>query len=121
MIPVTDRMAFLERRDRRLLRVAAVVGLIVAWEGAGRWGLIRPVFLPRTLGVLEEGVRMVASGEIFGHLAASLFRIVTGFALGSLAGFAGGIALGFFQTAGAVGTPIINALFPIPKIALPPS
>ncbi len=120
VIPVANRMAFLERRDRRLLRVAAVAGLVVAWEALGRSGVIRPVFLPPPLAVLEEGVRMVASGEIFGHLAASLFRIFAGFALGSLAGIVAGIAIGFFQTAEAVGTPVINALFPIPKIALLP-
>ena len=120
VIPVTNRMAFLERGDRRLLSVAAVAGLILAWEAVGRSGVVRPVFLPPPLAVLDEGWRMVASGEIFGHLGASLFRILTGFALGSLAGICAGVALGFFRTAEAVGTPIINALFPIPKIALLP-
>jgi NitT/TauT family transport system permease protein len=120
VIPVTNRMGFLERRDRRLLRVAAVAGLVLAWEALGRSGLVRTVFLPPPLAVLGEGARMVAGGEIFGHLAASLTRILAGFALGSLAGIAAGIAIGVFQAAEAVGAPIINALFPIPKIALLP-
>ncbi len=120
VIPVTNRMAFLERRDRRLLSVAALAGLIVAWEALGRSGVIRPVFLPPPLAVVDEGWRMLVSGEIFAHLGASLFRILTGFVLGSVAGICVGIALGFFETAEAVGTPIINALFPIPKIALLP-
>ncbi len=120
VIPVTNRMAFLERRDRRLLSVAAVAGLIVAWEVLGRSGVVRPVFLPPPLAVVDEGWRMLASGEIFAHIGASLFRILTGFVLGSMAGICAGIALGFFETAQAVGTPIINALFPIPKIALLP-
>jgi NitT/TauT family transport system permease protein len=120
MIPVTNRMAFTERRDRRLLSVVALVGLLAGWEALCRVGVVRPVFLPAPLAVLDEGIRMVASGDLLGHIGASLGRLAAGFALGSLAGIAAGIALGFFETAEAVGTPIINALFPIPKIALLP-
>ena len=54
------------------------------------------------------------------HVAASLKRLVTGFVVGGAAGIAVGVAVGFFSVAEAVGTPVIAATFPIPKIALLP-
>jgi NitT/TauT family transport system permease protein len=78
------------------------------------------LFLPSPLGVLAELTDMVRSGEIAVHLAASLQRLALGFALGALAGVAVGVAVGFFSMAEAVGSPLIAATFPIPKIALLP-
>src|SRR6185369_14315824 len=51
---------------------------------------------------------------------ASLKRLVLGFAVGAGAGVVVGVAVGFFSIAEAVGTPVIAATFPIPKIALLP-
>ncbi len=63
---------------------------------------------------------MVSSGELLRHVVASLVRLGLGFAIGALAGIAVGVAVGFFSLAEAVGTPVIAATFPIPKIALLP-
>ena len=119
-IPVTDRTRFLRRPEYRALRVAALAGLVVLWEGLARAGLVPVLFLPPPLGVLREGWEMAASGELLTHLGASLQRLLVGFAVGALAGVAVGVTVGFFAVADAVGAPIIAATFPIPKIALLP-
>ena len=119
-IPVEDRTRFLQRRDHRLLRVAALLGLFVLWEAFARLGWVPVLFLPSPVGVLREGWDMLVSGEIAVHVAASLRRLVLGFVLGGVLGVVVGVTVGFFSIAEAVGTPLIAATFPIPKIALLP-
>jgi NitT/TauT family transport system permease protein len=119
-IPVAHRAAFLARREHRALRVAALLGLLAAWEAVARIGWVPVLFLPSPLGVLGEGWDMLRSGELAGHVAASLWRLLLGFAVGAALGVGVGIAVGFFAVGEAVGTPLIAATFPIPKIALLP-
>jgi ABC-type nitrate/sulfonate/bicarbonate transport system permease component len=119
-VPVEHRTAFLERREHPVLRVAAVVGLVVAWELFTRIGWVPALFLPSPLGVVREFADMLRSGELVTHVAASLQRLVAGFVVGAVAGVAVGVTVGFFSLAEAVGTPLIAATFPIPKIALLP-
>ena len=119
-VPVVNRAAFLTRAEHRSLRVVALVGLLVAWEAVARLGWVPVLFLPSPLGVLGEGAEMLRSGELLGHVASSLSRLLLGFAIGAMLGVAVGIAVGFFAVAEAIGTPVIAATFPIPKIALLP-
>src|SRR3546814_11671255 len=63
---------------------------------------------------------LLASGQLFVHIAASLERIVSGWIIGSIAGLAFGLCMGIFVLARSVGLPVVSALFPIPKIALLP-
>ena len=119
-VPVANRTRFLVRREHPLLRVLALVGVLVVWELVARAGWVPVLFLPSPLGVLAEGWDMVVSGELAGHLVASLKRLVLGFVIGGGLGVVVGVAVGFFSVADAVGTPIIAATFPVPKIALLP-
>jgi NitT/TauT family transport system permease protein len=100
--------------------VAALLALLGAWEAAARIGWVPVLFLPSPLGVLGEGWEMLRSGELAAHVAASLTRLLAGFAAGAALGVAVGVAVGSFAMAEAVGTPLIAATFPIPKIALLP-
>ena len=118
--PVLDRAAFLARPEHRVLRVIALLALVAAWEAVARLGWVPVLFLPSPAGVVIEAAEMLRSGELVGHLAASLSRLLLGFAIGAALGVAAGVAVGFFAVAEAVGTPVIAATFPIPKIALLP-
>src|SRR3989442_10668345 len=119
-IAVEDRTGFLRRPDHRLLRLLALVGLVALWELLARIGWVPALFLPSPLGVLREGWEMLVTGEILVHLSASLRRLVLGFAIGGGLGVVVGVTVGFFAVAEAIGTPLIAATFPIPKIALLP-
>jgi NitT/TauT family transport system permease protein len=119
-VAVEDRTAFLRRREHRILRALALVGLVVCWELFTRIGWVPALFLPSPVGVLQELVEMIRSGELLVHLGASLQRLLLGFAAGAGIGVVVGITVGFFSVAEAVGTPLIAATFPIPKIALLP-
>jgi NitT/TauT family transport system permease protein len=115
-----NRARYLTRREHRAVRVLALLGVLVVWEAFARLGWVPVLFLPSPLGVLREGWDMGASGELGGHLASSLKRLALGFALGAGLGVTAGVGVGFFALAEAVGTPLIAATFPIPKIALLP-
>lgn len=119
-IPVDNRAHFLARREHRWLRVTALVALVTLWEAFARAGWVPVLFLPSPLGVLGEGWEMLGSGELLVHVASSLRRLVLGFVIGGGLGVIVGVAVGFFAVAEAVGTPLIAATFPIPKIALLP-
>ncbi|MBI2158773.1 MAG: ABC transporter permease [Candidatus Rokubacteria bacterium] len=111
-----DRTHALERRAHPVVRVLALRGVVVLWELVTRTGWVPALFLPSPSGVVE----MLASGELLVHVATSLRRLLLGFGLGALLGVSVGLAVGFFSLAEAVGTPLIAATFPIPKIALLP-
>lgn len=119
-IAVENRTRFLVRREYRALRALALVALVLLWEVVARIGWVPVLFLPSPLGVLAEGWDMAVSGELATHLVASLERLAWGFAVGAGLGVVVGIAVGFFSVADAVGTPLIAATFPVPKIALLP-
>ena len=119
-VPVPDRTRALERRDHPVVRVVALLGIVAAWEAITRTGWVPALFLPSPVEVIRAGAEMLRSGELLTHLATSLRRIVLGFSLGALGGVSVGLAVGFFSLAEAVGTPLIAATFPIPKIALLP-
>jgi NitT/TauT family transport system permease protein len=115
-----DRSRVLERREHPVARLAGLLALLAAWELVTRTGWVPPLFLPAPSGVLAAGLEMLRSGELLAHLATSLGRILLGFGLGAAGGVAVGLAVGVFGLAEAIGTPLIAATFPIPKIALLP-
>ena len=106
--------------SRRVASVAALGGLVLAWEGAARLGAVPALFLPPPSAVAGEALRMAGSGELLRHLGTSLWRIGLGFAAGAGAGTLVGLLLGGSRLAEAIGNPLIAAIYPIPKIALLP-
>jgi NitT/TauT family transport system permease protein len=117
---VKDKTAFLVQRENRVISLISIVGVIVVWEGVGRTGWVSPFFLPSFSAVMLAGYKMVLSGEIFGHLGASLWRIASGFCLGALGGVLIGVVLGFSQKSDDAAHPLLAATYPIPKIAILP-
>ncbi len=117
---VHDKTAFMVRKEHRLLSVSCMLGLVGVWELIARLGFVSPLFLPAPSSILMTGYKMVLSGAIFHQIGASLYRIFWGFLCGSIAGTLVGILLGFFPIADSIGSPIIAATFPIPKIAILP-
>src|SRR5499433_3142265 len=119
-VTAEDRTTFLLRREHRVVRALALVGVLLMWELGTRTGWVPALFLPSPIGVLADLIDMARSGQLWIHVAASLRRLVLGFVAGAGAGISVGVLVGFFSLAEAVGQPLIAATFPIPKIALLP-
>ena len=71
------------------LRVALpLAALVLLWELAARSGWISAYLLPGPLAVLATGARLLQSGVLAAHAAASLARIGVGFLISCTAGIA---------------------------------
>ena len=75
--------------------------------------------LPKPSDVLNTFVELWNSGLLWNHLIPSLTRLIVRAALGVAAGIGAGIAIGLFSRVRAGLVPLVAAIFPIPKIALP--
>jgi NitT/TauT family transport system permease protein len=118
--PVAFRGAGFAPRASRYAGWIAMLAVLAIWQAAGSTGLVNSLFLPTPLSILRALWQLAVSGALWQHLYASLFRIGTGWVIGTIAGVATGFAIGLFNHARAIGITFISALFPIPKIALLP-
>lgn len=98
----------------------APIVLLVIWEAASRLGWVAPQVMPAPSRVAETGFALIASGELFLHLGASLLRAVAGFVIGGTLGFALGVAVGFSPLAQALLDRSIQMIRAIPFLAILP-
>lgn len=75
-----------------LLRAASLAGLLVVWQLVAV-ALASPS-LPSPIAVLSTMVSQIASGELLGHLAVTLWRVAASFVLAMAVGTAVGILMG---------------------------
>ncbi len=115
------------RRDRWL--TAATFGTILAvWlavTGSGLWPpLIKPIFLPSPIDVVETFFRLSEQGyqgrSLAHHVGVSFYRFATAFSICILIGVPLGVLMGMSRGVRAVIEPPIQAIRPIPKLALLP-
>ena len=117
---VSDKTSFLKKKTNPWVSIGFLAFLLVVWEIVCRLGYIPPLFMPAPSDILQEGIKVVRSGELYHHVIASLVRITWGFVIACTAGLFVGIITAFFRTADDMGTPLLAALYPIPKIAILP-
>jgi NitT/TauT family transport system permease protein len=97
-----------------------IVILLASWEVITRLGLIDESIMPSLTGVVGFWWRFAAAGELWPHLAASLFRVVTGLTTSVLVGTACGILMAWSRGFRLALQPLVGLLFPLPKSALIP-
>ncbi|KZX93812.1 ABC transporter permease [Sulfitobacter sp. HI0040] len=100
--------------------LAVFVLLLALAEWGTRTGAISALTLPRPSDVALTFVELYDSGMLFAHLVPSLTRLAVGASIGVVLGVSIGVAIGLFSHVRAGLTPLVAALFPIPKIALLP-
>lgn len=116
-----------DRRDRWLTLVtfAAILGLWTAVTGSGLWQpLIRPMFLPSPVTVFNTFMQLLENGyqgrSLGHHVSVSFYRFATAFSFCILIGVPLGLLMGMSRPIRAVVEPPIQAIRPIPKLALLP-
>ena len=117
---VVSRMHSWQKSYPNWVSVFSILCLLVIWELICQSGIVSSLFLPAPTAIISALLQMIADGEIGMSLAASLYRILAGFFIGSLVGLAVGLVTGTSALMDKIGTPIVNAIYPIPKIALLP-
>ena len=117
---VVSRMTNWQKSYPNWVSIVSILCLLAIWELICQSGAVSSLFLPAPTAIISALLQMIADGEIGVSLAASLYRILAGFFIGSLVGLAVGLVTGTSALMDKIGTPIVNAIYPIPKIALLP-
>ena len=111
---------FSKRNVERFLSVISPIILLLLWQLSASAGWIDTRFFPSPAAIFEEAYAMILSGELWMHFSISLQRIVIGYFIGAVPGVLIGLAMGLFGPIRAIIQPLIDATFPIPKIAVLP-
>jgi len=119
-VPVTFRGGGFVPRPLGVLSPIVFAVLIALWEAGSRTGLISALVLPAPSEAFEALRQLVESGLLWKHLEASLYRLVVGWSAGTALGVSIGLLISLFSIARAGLSPLVSAIFPIPKIALLP-
>ncbi len=104
----------------RGLSVLSPVLLLLLWQFGAAVGWVDTRFFPAPSAIFAEARDMILSGELWLHVSISLQRIVIGFCIGAVPGVVIGLAMGLFSPIRALIQPLVDATFPIPKIAVLP-
>ncbi|HVR88326.1 MAG TPA: ABC transporter permease [Candidatus Limnocylindria bacterium] len=105
---------------RRLARYHSIALLLIGWEVLARSGLVNPRLFPSLPSIGDELVQLFTTGIIWPHLAATLFRVIGGFAGATVAGVAIGFLMARFAIIGRTVEPFFSASYPVPRIAIYP-
>lgn len=98
-------------------RIALMLGLLIAWELAGRFGDPTWISMPSLI-----AVRLVrwAGDDLAAHVATTVAEMATGLAIGVPAGVLAGILLGRSPLLATLLRPIIVGLYSVPLVTLAP-
>lgn len=118
--PVPFRGGGFAPRPRRFVGPLVFVGLVAIWEWGSQSGWISQLVLPAPSEAATAFMELAASGNLAKHVGASVQRLVVGWTAGTFLGLIVGVAIGLFSLARAGLSPLVSAIFPIPKIALLP-
>lgn len=108
------------RRLNILIGALSIPLFLAAWEAIARSGIVNIVLFPPPSIVAVAVLEWVRSGQFFLDFGASLYRVVTGFTLGAIAGVALGVLTGQFPLVSSLLSPLFHILRPIPPIAFVP-
>lgn len=104
-------------RARTAASYAVAVALVVAaWQIASTLFDV-PVLFPSPLAAARKGIALIQEGRLQSDIAISLWRIGTGFAIGSVLGAALGLLMGSSRLVADVLAPYVNFLRFIASIA----
>jgi NitT/TauT family transport system permease protein len=102
---------------RTALPFVVVLGL---WEIVAHLGIFPARLFPTVEDVVSTFARLTIEGILPHHAAATLMRLVAGFALAAVAGVALGIIMGRWRWAEDSFLPLVSILAPIPGLAYAP-
>jgi len=114
------------RSPRRALalRLSAVLAFLALWSAASGlvvvFKLFNPIFLAGPWLVLGKVRELAVSGELWGHVAATLERVAVGFTTAAVLALALGLPAGRWRAVRNLLEPVVEILRPIPPLAMLP-
>ena len=130
MSTVTDlvqwglRGASIPRRRALALRAGAVVAFLALWSLASGvvvlLELFNPLFLAGPWLVLGKVAQLALNGSLWGHVGATLERVLIGFSTGAILALVLGLPAGHIRVVRNLLEPVVEILRPIPPLAMLP-
>ena len=111
------------RREKRVIRTwqwAVLLLIFVFWWAMTKPGLIPPFFFGEPVEIFRRIWSWFSTGEIYRHLAVTLYETVMAFAIGTATGLAVGLWLALSPRAAAVADPFIKGFNSMPRVILAP-
>ncbi|WP_210497383.1 ABC transporter permease [Microvirga antarctica] len=105
---------------RVLLGFLLPVIVALAWEAAVHFGFAQGRLVPPPSRIFATLSALAATGELWTHVSATLWRVLVGFVLGASAGIVLGALSGSSETTRRLLDPTLQALRAIPSIAWVP-
>lgn len=109
---------------RTVISALAVISLLLLWALVSMSGKLPQGYLPTPMEMYREALGLLQDGykhePLWQHIGISLFRTLTGFVAGVTIGVPLGLLTGYSYTAGAIASPIMAFVRPIPPIAFIP-
>ena len=104
--------------------IGAIVLLFAVWFAVSHSSFFKPGYIPTPEELGKTFFELVRDGyqgkPLYEHIGISLFRTLTGFLLGVVVGVPVGLLSGYSRRAGAMISPIMAFIRPIPPIAFIP-
>ncbi len=101
-------------------RAVALLSMLAVWEAASRLQWVNPFYVPAPSAVASVLATLVAGGDIWTHLQATLVAALAGLAGGLLIGIALGFAAALAPLAAELLEPVMMLLNAIPRVILAP-
>ena len=102
--------------DKWLWTVASISGFLAIWTVAS-WQIGNAVLLPDPGAVVAGFVALIRDGTLLPDVAASMKRVLGGFAIASLVAVPLALLMAFSRPVNLLLSPVVNFLRPIPPIA----
>lgn len=104
----------------QILSVLSPLTILIIWEILARTDTIDVRLFSSPYFILKAFFPLLVSGELLYHTYISVERIIIGFFVGAVPGVFIGVAMGLSPVIRSLLEPMINATYPIPKLALMP-
>lgn len=101
-------------------RTTALLALVAVWELGARAGWVDPFYVPAPSAVGSVLASLVASGELWPHLAATVTAALAGLVGGLLLGVALGFAAALVPVVAEILEPVMILLNAVPRVILAP-
>ncbi|HET9002331.1 MAG TPA: ABC transporter permease [bacterium] len=98
----------------------SAVGLVLLWCIVSYGKLVEPLFLPSPTAILAAAVDLLRDGSLIQDAQASVYVIVTGWALAVVVGVPVGILMGSFKVMEALVEPVVDFVRYLPVSAMIP-
>lgn len=100
--------------------IGSAVGLMAIWCLLSYGRVVEPLFLPSPTAIVMAAIDLLRDGTLFEHMRASVYVIVSGWALAVVAGLPIGILMGSFKVVEALVEPIVDFVRYLPVSAMIP-